>query len=828
MVETTGSRPSRRTRRRSTVETRRVRSGALAVLLATLVALAACTDGGGDGAGGGADDTDGDRPTIDVDGASDLPAGVEVAAGTQEVTVTGVEPGEQVHLLADDDTVLVTGIADDLGQLHTAYVPEAYTVVDTRREDALPTVDGTALDPGTYRVAVGSPEDPAVGDEVEVLDKDHVPDAELYEAQDLTGVELPIIGDPPEGVSGEDGYQYIEMRDGVLLSATVKFPDSTVYGPPPYPTVIEMDGYGASNPNGDPPGAMIARSFGYATVAVNIRGTGCSGGVFDLFNAAQQVDTYDVVETVARQPWVKHNHVGVIGLSYSGIMAMYTGAMQPPSLAAIVPQSTIADPWLQQWPGGVYNDGFVKQWIAQREAASATDGTSWVTERIDGGDGTCEDNLRLRSQNLEFVSFARMLEDRPADAADRDLRVLASRVQVPTFITGAFQDEQTGPQFIDMLDGFEEAPIVRAGLWNGRHPDGYTPMNIMQWFEFLELYVNREVPQLNPLVRLGAPPQFASNFDLEDVELGPDRLREQFGDDHAAALAAYEAEDPIRVVYESGVGENEIGEPGGTFELTLPEWPAPDTETRTWYLGDDGALTDEEPTADGIDTYDHDPDAGARTFLAGADGSGDYPQFAAVWDFDWTRFPDGRSLAYLTEPFEEDAVLAGPGAVTLHVGSDAEDAAVQVTLSEVRPDGVEVLLTSGWLRLSARAEDESTTDGLEIGRTFAAEDDEPLPEGELVEARIPLPSVGAPVRDGSRLKVEIATPGRNHALWTFESLHPDGETPTHRVGRGPETPSALTLTFLPGVEVPDVVPPCPSLRGQACREFEASVNRSED
>lgn len=795
---------------------RRIR--ALSVLLVAAAVLGACTDGDDAAADGDA----GDRPTIELDDAPSLPGGVEVLAGTQEITVTGVEPAAEVHLVDEDDTVLVTGIADDLGQLHTGYVPDEYTVIDKSSENVLPTADGGTLATGSYRVAVGPVEDPAVSPPVEVLGTDHVPDAELFERQELTGVELPIIGDPPDGVSGADGFQYIEMRDGVLLSATVKFPDSNVYGDAPYPTVIEMEGYGASNPGSDPPGAMIARSFGYATVAVNIRGTGCSGGVFDLFNPAQQVDTYDVVETVARQPWVKHNEVGVLGLSYSGIMTMYTGAMQPPSLAAILPQSVIADPWLQQWPGGVYNDGFVKQWIAQREAASATDGTSWVTEQVDGGDATCEENLRLRSQNLEFVSFARMLEARPADAADRDLRLLASRIEVPTFITGAFQDEQTGPQFIDLLDDFDDAPIVRAGLWNGRHPDGYTPMNIMRWFEFLELYVNREVPRLDPLVRAGAPSQFADNFDVSDVELGPDRLHDEFGNDHDAALAAYEAEDPVRVVFENGFGEDELGEPGGTFELELPEWPAPDSGTRTWYLGADGSLTDDEPAEDGVDSYEHDPDAGPKKFLAGSDDNDDYPQFDALWDFDWTRFDEGRSLEYVTEPFGEDALLAGPGAVTLHFGSEADDAAVQVTLSEVRPDGVEVLLTSGWLRMSARAEDDATTDGLEIGRTFAAEDDEPLPEDELVEARIPLPSVGAPVRAGSRLRIEVATPGRNHATWTFESLHPDGEIPTHRVARGPGTPSAVTLTFLADVEVPGAVPPCPSLRGQACRQFEPS------
>lgn len=59
------------------------------------------------------------------------------------------------------------------------------------------------------------------------------------------------------------------------------------------------------------------------------------GGVFDVFNRAQQVDGYDVVEAVARQPWVRGNKVGMIGLSYSGITQLYTTASNrrawPPS-----------------------------------------------------------------------------------------------------------------------------------------------------------------------------------------------------------------------------------------------------------------------------------------------------------------------------------------------------------------------------------------------------------------------------------------------------------------------------------------------------------------
>src|SRR5690606_6481448 len=111
-------------------------------------------------------------------------------------------------------------------------------------------------------------------------------------------------------------------------------------------------------------------SFGFAYVGVNMRGTGCSGGVFDTFSPAQSADGYDIVEIVARQPWVKHGRPGLMGISYSGISQLYVAATNPPSLAAITPLSVIEDPWEQQWPGGVYNGGFTREWLASRDDES--------------------------------------------------------------------------------------------------------------------------------------------------------------------------------------------------------------------------------------------------------------------------------------------------------------------------------------------------------------------------------------------------------------------------------------------------------------------------
>ena len=50
--------------------------------------------------------------------------------------------------------------------------------------------------------------------------------------------------------------------------------------------------------------------MGFAVVDVNMRGTGCSGGAFDFFEPLQSLDGYDVVETIARQPWVSTTRSG--------------------------------------------------------------------------------------------------------------------------------------------------------------------------------------------------------------------------------------------------------------------------------------------------------------------------------------------------------------------------------------------------------------------------------------------------------------------------------------------------------------------------------------
>ncbi|HXY92621.1 MAG TPA: CocE/NonD family hydrolase [Acidimicrobiia bacterium] len=648
--------------------------------------------------------------------------------------------------------------------------------------------------PGRHTVTVGG----ARSRPVAVTSVDDVPPQSLYSSQRLG-----------------PGFGYIRTRDGTLLSADVVLPGPVADGP--YPTVVEYSGYDPSNPDGHQPASTLAQLLGFATVGVNLRGTGCSGGAFDYFEPLQSLDGYDAIETVAAQPWVAHGKVGMVGISYPGLTQLFVAATRPPHLAAITPLSVTDDTYQTLYPGGILNNGFAVGWADDRQADAEPSASDWARRRIADGDTTCADNqaLRLQSPSVSREITALGRNPEPADDALAPARFV-HKIDVPVFLAGSWQDEETGGHWPEMLDQFAPGVVVKATLTNGIHADSLGPEVITRWAEFLDFYVARRVPSISPSVRAIASAALAGTFG-DGTELPPDRFAP--GTDYATALAAYQAEPPVRVLFDSGAGGPE-GAPIAAMEASFPSWPPPATTATTWYLAAGGRL---EPTAPAPATSDHyvyDPGAFPRTDApAGDEGS----EQAKATKLDWKPVPAGKALGYVTAPLGADTVILGSGSVDLWLRSTAPDVDLEVTVSEVRPDGEETYVQSGWLRASKRALDPAASTDLHPVPTYRASDTRPLPKGRYSLVRVPLFPFGHVFRAGSRIRIVVQPPGGNRPAWAFDALTYHHEV-VNDVAVGGDHPSRVVLPVVPGIPVTTPLPECGSLRGQPCRAYVAPSN----
>src|SRR3954452_13821946 len=305
-------------------------------------------------------------------------AAIDAHGSAEQVYVTGLAPSGQASLLNRNGRTVASGHADSLGGLIFRDVK-----------------------PGTgYRVR---PEGGDASGPLTVLSTQSAPPSTSVYDQSIPS----------------SGYGYLTPRDGTKLAIYVHPPQdisdaatSDVHVPTPpgavTPTLIEYSGYGYADPAGPQSGiAILANLMGYTVVDVNMRGTGCSGGAFDFFEPLQSLDGYDVIETIARQPWVAHHKVGMFGISYGGISQLFTAQTQPPSLAAITPLSVLDQTATTLYPGGILNTGFAFAWSKEREheamPAGPKSGQEYAYKRIQGGDDVCKANQALHPEAANLL-----------------------------------------------------------------------------------------------------------------------------------------------------------------------------------------------------------------------------------------------------------------------------------------------------------------------------------------------------------------------------------------------------------------------------------------
>ena len=225
------------------------------------------------------------------------------------------------------------------------------------------------------------------------------------------------------------------------------------------------------------PARCIAALFGYATVSVNMRGTGCSGGAYDYFETLQLLDGYDVIETVAAQSWVRAPQ----GRHDRPLVPRHHAALRRVDAAAEPGRdhAALGDRQHRDHAGARrHPQRRLRARVGHRGARQAPTPTARAGSRRRSTRAT-RSAPRTSSCTGRRSTTSRRRADRrttiPRLHDPLNPTTFVNKIDVPVFLAGAWQDEQTGPFFTTLLDHFTASPAVRFTVYNGVHPDGFAP-----------------------------------------------------------------------------------------------------------------------------------------------------------------------------------------------------------------------------------------------------------------------------------------------------------------------------------------------------------------
>jgi hypothetical protein len=545
---------------------------------------------------------------------------------------------------------------------------------------------------------------------------------------------------------------YLSLPDHTLLNYTLTLPAAKGS----YPVLLEYDPYSA--------GVTSDTSWapdGYAMLGVNFRGTGCSQGTFQpLRGDIWGRDGANVVAWAARAPW-SDGRIGMIGFSFTGVSQLATAEYAGPALKAITPENVFPDLYRDiVYPGGIYNS-WISAWVAGRNfvlgepvlAQSATDPMCESGQVTQfGGDET----------QTAVVAANPFLDQAWAHEPEN----LLDRVHVPVLGCVDWQDSTA---YSRGFDGYRELPP--ATTWvvgsNGTHADCVT--SHAERIAFFDRYLKGEDNGWESTPHL-----------VIQHEVRPDPAYTNLRDDPAGTTGAWQSSFASWADVNAAIHPMPLYvQTGGRLGLTPPS------------------------SAQAPDTYKY-PTPSANT---GYDFGGNDR---------WSNpTAPGGALTYTTPRLTQDAEFLGPGSADLWVSSTAPDSDVQITLSEVRPDGQEMYIENGWLRLSDRRLDQRTSTVLRPNHPYTLSAAQPLTPLTPVLARIELLPFDHVFRAGSAIRLSIDSPGGYFAIVPA----PAQNSIYHQPGMA----SRLVLGWLPGASAHAPLPACAAVLDQPCRANKTAV-----
>jgi uncharacterized protein len=602
---------------------------------------------------------------------------------------------------------------------------------------------------------------------------------------------------------------FVTLSDGTSIAVNVVYPSSFDAAHPAatkYPAILEMAGYenGSSSAEGrtffgetadhcrargipcpEPPlagdshegTAAFRFDAEYVSVHASVRGTGCSSGQFDLFKWPRTgLDGKEIIDNwIVKQPW-SNGDVGILGHSYSGNTGFMIAATRPAHLRAITVSGVIDDVYRGiTYPGGVFNNVFPALWaVAIRQAYDTAGGSlqPLVRHKTDPIAQQCAKNIATHTRAFgdDPLLHGTGGVDGPWWRKHSNYNI-AHLINVPIHITGAFQDEQTGPRFPHLWEMIPTGVPKRLLMTNGDHGTQVGPDLVWRdrkaWMDYWMRGVS------DPYVDIASKPV------------------------------------SVRTLLELHNGAGGLV-PNGIKDSTA--FPLTDTAWTPFFLGPNGTLS----TSQGA--------KGTATYLSGTKRQSWFfdlgPQFGPP--VTTKRGPD--ELDFISAPFATNTLMDGPITANLYLDTTANDTELFVQVTDRDAKGNVSFLQRGLLKASHRAIDaslsdySSTADPLNPSQPYMYRPWRPHIDPKNVTPRltknylIEIFPVAHVFRPGHRLQIKIMSP----PLLDSEYGYAPRTVPIalNTVHFGGATPSRITL---PLVSLADLTMPLgPAL---ACGDY---------
>jgi putative CocE/NonD family hydrolase len=252
----------------------------------------------------------------------------------------------------------------------------------------------------------------------------------------------------------------------------------------------------------------------------------------------------------------------MVNKSYPGITQLFVGAQRPKGLVAIAPAHVFGDLYRDvPYPGGIMNETFAGGWSLAVQPSGAA---PQIVTGAAAGDQTCIANQAEHAENVRYNPFVQAFEHLYDDELfrERSPYEFADRIEVPTLLVGAWQDEQVGSRGIELAQRFDPDTDWRLLASNGTHGEYYTESTFSVVKAFVDHYLR--------------------------------------GDDNG-----FEKNPRVMVQWEKSDGVP-------AFSTGHDAYPPSDAKVQRFYLHDDGALRTAKPVAEGEVSYAYTPGAGSH------------------------------------------------------------------------------------------------------------------------------------------------------------------------------------------------------------------------